>query len=216
MATVMTNAQRTHADKALGGLEQSLTAVLHHGVGTSDRDQLTTELTEIRAQRQALDGAHPNDAYRWTKAATARTKKLRRKYPQAHTTSQHSTESHRRPRCTTTTPHEAGDHSPAGTHQRTTTSRLVLPYTDEHRALIGETTQLLLQRKARLQRSSRVTVGALHTAILAELQRVEADLQALPRMSHRKCTACRDHYQRAEDQWNDHGADVLIRPLCRN
>ncbi|MGP9725355.1 hypothetical protein ACT3SZ_15200 [Corynebacterium sp. AOP40-9SA-29] len=217
MATVMTNAQRTHADKALAGLEQSLIAVLNHGVASSERDQLTAELSEIRSQRQALGEAHPNEAYRWTKAATARTKKLRRKHPQAHTSAQRSTSSpknHRSPHCTNPTPHEAGDHSPTGTHQRNDTPPLVLPHTDEHRELISETTQLLLQRKARLHRSARVTVGALRTAILTELQRVDADLRALPRMSHRKSTACRDHHQHAEDQWNDHGADVLIRPLC--
>lgn len=218
MATVMTNAQRTHADKALAGLEQSLTAVLTYGVASSERDQLNTELTEIRSQRQALDEgeAHPNEAYRWTKTATARTKKLRRKHPQAHTTAQRSTsgpKNHRSQHCTTPSPHEAGDHSPTGTHLSTDTPHPGLPYTDDHRELIDETTQLLLHRKARLHRSARVTVGALRSAILTELQRVEADLRDLPRMSHRKTVTCRDYHQRAEDQWNDQGADVLIRTL---
>lgn len=202
MATVMTNAQRTHADKALAGLEQSLTAVLSHGVGLSERDQLTAELTEIRSQRQALGEAHPNEAYRWTKAATARTKKFRRKYPLAHTSAQRATgspKSHRSPHCTTPTPHEAGPHSPAGRHGHKGDVPLVQLYTAEHRQLIRDTATLLLARRAQLHRSAGVTTGTLRTAIKAELEHVVDDLRMVKVMSYRKVAACMDYHQRADE-----------------
>jgi hypothetical protein len=216
MSTVMTKAQRTHADKALASLEQSLTAVLAYGVASSDRDQLTAELTDIRAQRQALGDAHPNEAYRWTKAATARSKKLRRKHAAAFTNPQRATakspsSTPRSAHCTTApAPRDADQHSPTPAPGADATAQLALPYTAEHRRLIAETRRLLLHRRARLHRSARVTTGRLRTAILTELRRVDDDLYALPKMSHRKTTACHDHHQHAEEQWNAHGAEVLV------
>lgn len=216
MATEMTKPMRTHTDKILGTLEDILHTLLASGVATVERDQLTAELDEIRAQRSQIPTATAAGAGRWTKAAATRTKKLRKKHAKALAAAAETREqkraTSRRSRGTTA----ACTATITDANAATDGDALRLPHTDEHREIIGETTHLLFQRKARLHRSARVTVGALRTAILAELQRVEADLRDLPRMSYRKSTACRDHHQRAEDQWNDQGADVLIRPLCRN
>ncbi|MGO1664864.1 MAG: hypothetical protein ACTHZD_15995 [Micrococcaceae bacterium] len=218
MATTMTTAQRTHADKTLADLEQTLTSVLTSDVAPADRDHLTAELADIRSQRQALSNAHPNDAYRWTKAAAARTKKLHRKHRQALTADQNTTSSpkvQRSSRCTSpTAPRDTGDHSPTPAFEHHDTPQLELPHTAEHRDLLVKTTRLLLQRRTRLRRSARVTTGRLHTAILTELRRVDDDLRTLPRISHRKTTACHDHHQHAEEQWNTHGAEVLTRRPC--
>ncbi len=214
MATTMTAAQRTHADKKLATLEHTLLSILETGVASADRDQLTAELTTTREHRHALTDALPGQAHQWTKTATARTKKLQRRHPRAFTTSRRparSTAAHRNShRATPPAPQDAGDHSPTQEPRPRDTPSLVLPYTDDHRELITETTHLLLQRRARLHRSARVTTGALHTAILAELHRVEDDLHTLPRMSYRKTTACHDHHQHAEELWNAHGAEVLV------
>lgn len=217
MATTMTATQRTHADKTLATLENTLLSILETGVASADRDQLTAELTTTREHRHALIDALPGQAHQWTKAATARAKKLQRRHAKALTTAQRrargsrSTTTHRNThRATSTAPHDAGHHSPAPAPGADATPPLVLPYTDEHRQLVDETRRLLLRRKARLNRSARVTTGVLHTAILTELRRVDEDLHALPRMSHRKTTACHNHHQHAEEQWNQHGAEILV------
>lgn len=210
MATVMTNAQRTHADKALAGLEQSLTAVLNYGVGTSERDQFTTELTEIRSQRQALDDAHPNEAYRWTKAATARTNKVRKKYAKvlaaAAETREQKRATSRRAQATTA----ACTATITDTTAATVGDALHLPHTDEHRELLRRTTALLHSRSQTLQRSARVTTGPLRSAIKAELEHVVDDLRMVKMMNYRKVTACMDYHQRADGLWKQHGAEALV------
>lgn len=213
MATTMTTAQRTHADKTLATLEHTLLSILDAGVAAADRDQLTAELTTTREHRQALTTALPGQAHQWTKTATARARKLQRRHAKALTTAQRRARSSRNTtthRATSQAPHDAGDHSPAPAPGADVTPPLVLPYTDDHRQLLDETHRLLLRRKARLHRSARVTTGALHTAILTELRRVDEDLHALPRMSHRKTSACHNHHQHAEEQWNAHGAEILV------
>lgn len=209
MATTMTATQRTHADKTLATLEHTLLSILSAGVASADRDELTAELTTTRERRHSLTDALPGQAHQWTKTATARTKKLQRRHAKALTTAQGRARSTTAHRATPPAPHDDGHHSPAAAPGPRDTPPLVLPYTDEHRQLLDETTHLLLQRRARLQRSARVTTGHLRTAILTELRRVEDDLHILPRMSHRKTTACRDHHQHTEDQWNQHGAESI-------
>lgn len=201
MALTMTAAQRTHTDKALSGLEDALITVINHTDSSPERDELTAELNEIRSQRQSLGDTHPNQAYRWTTAAATRTKKLRRKHAQAFSskTRKPRTASVRARHVTTDSPDTRG-----GLHSW-------LPYTEEHRQLIRDTTKLLLSRKNTLQRSARVTTGRLHSAIVDEIQRVDHDLHTLTTMSLHKASACHSHHQQNAEQWKEHGADMLMR-----
>ncbi|MGV0870404.1 hypothetical protein [Corynebacterium kalidii] len=199
MALTMTAAQRTHTDKALSGLENALITVIDHIESSPERDQLTAELNEVRSQRQSLGDTHPNQAYRWTTAATTRTKKLRRKHAQVLSSKTRKTRA----------ASARAQHAPTVMSETHGGLHSWLPYTEEHRQLIRDTTELLLSRKNTLQRSARVTTGRLHSAIVDEIQRVDQDLHALTTMSHRKATACHSHHQQAAEQWKEQGAEAL-------
>lgn len=213
MATEMTKPMRTHTDKILGTLEDIL-----HTVITAEHDQLTAELNDIRAQRAQIPTATASEAGRWTKAAAARTKKLRKKHATTlasaeageaadtkHREKQHATS--RRPRATTATTAACT----ATITDDNAGKALQLPHTNEHLELLRRTTSLLRTRHQTLQRSARVTTGALRAAILQEIHRVTHDQVTLPRMSLTTATACHDYHQDADDQWKKHGAETLIR-----
>lgn len=218
MATEMTKPMRTHTDKILGTLEDILHTVITAGVATAERDQLTAELAELRGQRAQIPTTTAAEAGRWTKAAAARTKKLRKKHATTlaaaesgeaadteHRDKQHATS--RRPRATTATTAACT----ATITDDNAGQALQLPHTDEHLELLRRTTSLLRTRHQNLQRSARVTTGALRAAILQEVHRVNHDYSALSRMSLTTVTACHEYHQDADDQWKEHGAEILIR-----
>ncbi|AHW65703.1 Hypothetical protein CGLY_16650 (plasmid) [Corynebacterium glyciniphilum AJ 3170] len=213
MATEMTKPMRAHTDKILGTFEDILHTVITVGVATAERDQLTAELDEIRAQRSQIPTATAAGAGRWTKAAAARTKKLRKKHAKtlaAAEARKQQRATSRRARTTTATTAACT----ATTTDDNADQALDLPYTDEHLELLRHTTALLRDRSQSLQRSARVTTGALHAAIRQEIHRVNLDYSTLPRMSLTATAACHDYHQAADEQWKEHGAEVLIRRPC--